>query len=71
MITSLPAVQFDCKWARRIVCYTAETRRADKRKANRRHRRALNRVTRRMRVDAERFYDEVFAAPSLSGWDVA
>jgi hypothetical protein len=71
MITSLPAVQFSCKWARRVVCCGANARRSDKREANRRHRRALNRVTRLMRLDSDRFDDEAFAAPSLSGWDIA
>jgi hypothetical protein len=71
MITSLPAVQFSCRWARRVVSNGRSARRSDKREANRCHRRALNRATRAMRVDPDRFYDETFNAPSLSDWDIA
>jgi hypothetical protein len=71
MITSLPSVQFSCKRARRIVHYAPTVSHADKRRANRGHRRALNRATRLMRLDPERFYGEVFNAPSLSGRDIA
>jgi hypothetical protein len=70
MIATLPAVQRNCKEARRIVCYGYKSRRQDKRIANRRHRRALNRTTRRMCADAERWYDEGFNAPSLSSWEL-
>lgn len=71
MITPLPSVQHDCKDARRIVHYSAAAARADKRAANRRHRRYLERITRTFVHDSERFDDEAFAAPSLSGWDIA
>jgi hypothetical protein len=30
-----------------------------------------SRVTRLMQLDPERFYNEGFNAPSLSGWDIA
>lgn len=70
MIATLPAVQFNCKSARRIVCYKADTARDDKRIANRRHRRALNRITRSFIRDPERFDNEGFNAPSLSSWDI-
>lgn len=70
MIASFPAVQHSCKWARRVICYRADTARDDKRIANRRHRRYLNRVTRGFTHDPETFYDESFSAPSLSSWDI-
>ncbi len=70
MIAILPSVQFSCKWARRIVTYGHTARRNDKRTANRRHRRVLNRITHGFLRDPERFYSEDFAAPSLSAWDI-
>jgi hypothetical protein len=48
----------------------ARLKRDNKRIANRRHRRALNRVTRKMKIDPESFYDEGFNAPSFSNWDI-
>ena len=68
MIATLPAVQFSCKRARRIVCTPPGS--IEKRIANRRHRRALNLATRRMTQDPERFDSETFHAPSLSIWDL-
>ena len=38
------AVQHNTKYGRRIVCYSAETARRDKRSANRRYRRAFKRA---------------------------
>lgn len=70
MRATLPAVQHNCKSARRIVCYRADTAREDKRIANRRHRRYLNRVTRSFIKDPELFDSEGFDAPSLSSWDI-
>ena len=70
MITTLPSVQYGCKKARRMICETSSTRYRYKRIANRRHRRALNRITRAFVLDPERFYDEGFNAPSLSDWDI-
>lgn len=70
MIATLPAVQHSCKWARRVVCYRPEARHKDKRIANRRHRRHLNRVTRSFVLDPDRFDSEGFDAPSLSSWDI-
>jgi len=70
MITSLPSVQFSIKRAYRHIYKDAASARWQKTHANRRHRRALNLTTRAMRVDPERFYDESFNAPSLSGWDI-
>lgn len=70
MVTILPAVQHNCKGARRIVCYSPSAKRKDKRIANRRHRRALNAKTRGFARDPELFYGEDFAAPSLSSWDI-
>jgi hypothetical protein len=70
MITSLPSVQFSCKRGWRIVKKRGKTAKWLKTNANRRHRRALNRVTRRMERDPECFYSESFDAPSLSSWDV-
>jgi hypothetical protein len=70
MIATLPAVQFSCKRARHIVCMDRKDARWDKRNANRRHRRALNRVTREFIRDPERFENEGFNAPSLSSWDI-
>ena len=71
MITSLPSVQFSIKRAYRYVIKGAKTAKWQKTNANRRHRRALNRVTRLMQLDPDRFYNEGFNAPSLSGWDIA
>lgn len=68
MISTFPAVQFNVKWARRIV--SCKHLADDKRIANRRHRRALNRVTRTFVLDPDRFDDEGFNAPTLSDWDV-
>jgi len=70
MITSLPAVQANCSHVHRYVCLSAENLRATKRIANRRYRRALNRITRKFINDPELFYDEGFNAPSLSSWDL-
>lgn len=70
MIPTLPAVQHSCKDARRIVCMNQKSARDDKRFANRRHRRALNRITRNFMRDPELFEDEGFNAPSLSSWDL-
>ncbi len=70
MIATLPAVQYNCKYARRLVCMSAAVVRDDKRIANRRHRRYLNRVTREFTRDPELFYDEGFNAPTLSSWDL-
>lgn len=66
MITRLPAVQKSCKRARRI----AACDRQFKRIANRRHRRSLSLIERRLSRDAESFWSETFDAPSLSGWDI-
>ena len=70
MITSLPSVQFSIKRAYRHIYKDAKSAKWQKTNANRRHRHALNRVTRAMTIDPERFYDEGFNAPSLSGWDI-
>lgn len=68
MIATLPAVQYNCRHIH--ICYSPTSKRADKRNANRRHRRALNRVTRSFVKDPERFDDEGFNAPSMSNWDI-
>lgn len=68
MIATLPAVQHNCKHIH--ICYRPDTKREDKRNANRRHRRALNRVTRAFINDPERFDNEGFNAPSMSNWDI-
>jgi hypothetical protein len=70
MIAIRPAVQHDCKRARKFIVYKAETKRDDKRIANRAHRRFLNRITRGFMRDLESFYSEDFGAPTLSGWDI-
>jgi hypothetical protein len=70
MITILPAVQHGCKRARRYIRYSNLAKHQDKRIANRRHRRALNRVTRGFLRDPELFYSEDFFAPSLSPYDI-
>jgi hypothetical protein len=69
MITTLPAVQFSVKDAYRIIYKRAKVAKWHKSNANRRHRRALNRATRRMIADPERFYDEGFNAYSYSSWE--
>jgi hypothetical protein len=68
MITILPSVQRSIKRAARYVRWG--TRRWDKRNANRRYRRTLNRVTRGFCHDPELFYSEDFGTPSLSGRDI-
>ena len=70
MIATLPAVQYIIKKAWRVIKKRARMARYAKTHANRRHRRALNRATRRMALDPERFYDDGFNAPSLSSWDL-
>lgn len=70
MITTLPAVQFGCKRAHRYINYGGPRKRWDKRNANRRHRRALNRITHTFVHDPERFEGEGFNTPSLSPWDI-
>ena len=70
MLTILPAVQFGCKRARRYINYSCLAKRQDKRIANRRHRRTLNRITRGFLIDLESFYSEDFFAPSLSPYDI-
>jgi len=70
MIASLPAVQANCGRVDRYVCISPQNIRAEKRIANRRHRRYLNRVTRGFVRDPESFDDESFRAPSLSSWDL-
>lgn len=70
MIATLPAVQFNCH-RHHIYCFISpQTIRYEKRNANRRHRRALNRATRMMCRDPERWWNEGFDAPSLSSWDL-
>ena len=66
MITSLPAVQAHCSRIGR----GPNAIRCAKRTANRRHRKALDRSTRRMILDPERWWDEGFNAPSLSDWEL-
>ena len=70
MITTLPAVQRNCKKACRVIVYRASRKRWDKTHANRRYRRVLNESTRRCGKDPERFYSEGFNAPSLSSWEI-
>ena len=70
MIATLPAVQANCSRVKRYACIGPKSLSDDKRNANRRHRRALNRATRRMEGDPERWWDEGFNAPSLSSWDL-
>jgi hypothetical protein len=70
MITSLPAVQFSCKRAYRIIQKGRRNARWQKQHANRGHRRFLNRATRAFVHDPERFDGEAFDAPSLSSWDL-
>ena len=70
MIAILPAVQYDCKQARKYIKYNADTKRDDKRCANRAYRRFLNRITRGFVRDPESFYSEEFGAPSMSAWDI-
>jgi hypothetical protein len=70
MITSLPSVQFSIKSAYRHVYKDAKSAKWQKANANRRHRHALNLITRAFQRDPERFYNEGFSVPSLSGWDI-
>jgi hypothetical protein len=70
MIATLPAVQANCSRVKRYACISTNSFSHDKRVANRRHRRALNRATRQMVSDPDRWWDEGFNAPSLSSWDL-
>jgi hypothetical protein len=70
MIATLPAVQANCSRCRRYACLSDNFIRDEKRIANRRHRRALNRATREIQKDPERWWEEGFNAPSLSSWDL-
>jgi hypothetical protein len=74
MIATKPAVQKSCSHVKRFVCYSSHASAIrqswEKRNANRRHRRALNRATRQMLHDPERWWSEGFNAPSLSSWDL-
>lgn len=74
MIAMIPAVQWSYKRVKRYICFSSrhalENLSRDKRNANRRHRRALNRATRQMAHDPERWWDEGFNVPSLSSWDL-
>lgn len=68
MKTTLPAVQKNCCWIH--INYGRKSKRDDKRNANRRYRRALNRITRTLQNDPDLFDEEVFNAPSWSNWDI-
>ncbi len=70
MIATLPAVQHSCKRAYRIIIKRARTSRWHKKHANRQHRRDLNRATRLIARNPERFDAEPFSAYSLSQWDL-
>lgn len=70
MIATLPAVQANCSRVKRYACMSDNFIRDEKRIANRRHRRYLNRVTRSFIQDPELFDSEGFDAPSLSSWDL-
>jgi hypothetical protein len=70
MITTLPAVQYSCIRAARRFHYRAKTKRDNKRSANRRHRRVLNKLVHGFVRDPGLFDTEVFHAPSLSSWDI-
>lgn len=69
MISALPAVQAKICHARRIVWHSASNSRY-KREANRRFRHVFNAKVRLLQDEPERWYDEVFDAPSLSTWDL-
>lgn len=68
MRATKPAVQFNCRHIH--ICYGPDSKRQDKRIANRRHRRYLNRVTKSFVLDPEWFEIEPFSAPSFSNWDI-
>lgn len=70
MQTSHSAVQFNCRAARKMVNYRASTARNNKRNANRRYRRFLNEVTRGFMFDLDKFDNEAFDAPIMTGWDI-
>lgn len=70
MITTLPAVQKSCKSASKIIAMKASVKRFDKKNANKRHRRALNSITREFIDDPDLFDEETFDVPSISSWDI-
>lgn len=70
MIATFPAVQAELNRIKRYCCMRDVTYTKEKRIANRRHRRALNRATRRMGQDPERWWNEGFNAPTLSSRDL-
>jgi hypothetical protein len=70
MIVTLPSVQSNYSRCKRYACLSSGFVGWAKRNANRRHRRALNRATRMIWCDPERWWDEGFNAPSLSSWDL-
>ena len=70
MITTHPAVQSDCSHVKRYACVSSECIRDYNRIANRRHRRALNRITRSFVLNPDSFDNENFDAPTLSVWDL-
>lgn len=70
MITSLPAVQRRVFATRAPVFIRQDTVREERRLANRRYRRRLNYLTRRIQADTDRWWSETFSAPSLSSRDL-
>lgn len=68
MTSSFPAVQKNCKYVH--VTWSEDSKREDKRIANRRHRRHLNRRTKSIENNVELWYEEGFDAPTLSSWDI-
>ena len=70
MIATHPAVQWSCRDSQLNTHYSPKSKRANKRNANRRHRRHLNARVRGFVRDPELFECEGFDAPSLSSWDI-
>jgi len=70
MHTTLPAVQKNCKIAKKWICMNAERKKKDKKEANRCYRHVLNSITRLFIDDVDLFDDESFDTPSFSNWDI-
>lgn len=68
MQTTLPAVQANCSRVSRYACIGSI--KPYKRTANRKYRRKLASIIRRLTAKPWLWFNETFSAPSLSSWDL-